>query len=630
MQVAQPRYQPRTFNQNTAKELEASGLHPVLAKIYASRGIDSPEALNYVLKNVLPFRQMKNAAEMGELIADKIIKGTKFVIVADYDSDGATSCAIGVRAMRAFGANIQFMAPNRFKHGYGLTPTIVEELMDPENFPEKPECIITVDNGIASIDGIKEANRRGINVLVTDHHLPAIVNGQVVLPDAECIVNPNQPDCPFPSKSMAGCGVIFYVMLATKRALKERGWFDTHPDFELVSLLDLVALGTVADVVKLDNNNRILVNAGLQRIREGKAHQGIKELIKVAGKEDSKLVASDFGFMIGPRLNAAGRLDDMSRGIKCLLEDDQVKAKALAEELHAFNAERRKIEKDMVEEALTQTGNDKDTLEDVSEKTKPQKVTKDMTNSVAAQITDTSKYSQVLFNPVWHEGVIGILASRIKDRFNRPTIMFTRSHGSELKGSCRSIPPLHMRDALDLVYKQDSSLIKKFGGHSMAAGLTIMENKLSEFTVAFEDACRQLMKPSDLELVIETDGVLEPKDMTIELIEEIERSIWGQGFPEPVFQGEFKVLRQNQVGSEQQHARLTLGCGPNKDIKFDAILFNQKEPLPDVINALYTLNINRFNGIDKVQMRLEKFQAADAPVYVHSAEFKDGPNGLHI
>ena len=591
--TAQPRFTTRPVDPNAVSQLQGQGISPAMARILAARGIESNTSLNYVLNKALPVASLTNAKKMASLIADKMERNERFCIVADYDSDGATACAIGVRALKAFGANIDFMVPNRFIHGYGLTPDIVKELAERD---PRPDCIITVDNGIASVAGIEAANALGIKVLVTDHHLPGDT-----IPAAECIVNPNQPGCTFESKNLAGCGVIFYVMLALKQELTARKWFDTHPNFNVVELLDYVALGTVADVVKLDDNNRRLVSVGLERMRQGLAHPGVSAILTAAGRNSDEASTFDMGFAVGPRLNAAGRLDDMSIGITCLLEDNPERAKVLADQLDALNRERRKIEGDMLEKALAIL----DTLE------------VDMDN----------KYSVVLCDPSWHEGVIGILASRIKDRHNRPTIMMTRTHNGEVKGSCRSIPSLHMRDALDIVYKQNPGMIKKFGGHSMAAGLTIMEDDFPAFTVAFEEACRSMLPASALELVVETDGALSPLEMSMDFAKEIKLQVWGQGFPEPMFQGEFKVLKQRQVGKNEEHAKLTLGVG---DAKFDAIFFHQADPLPETIRAIYSLDINNFNDVEKVSLRVQKFQDLDAPVYVQNAEFVAGPDGLSM
>lgn len=591
MSTVKPRFQARKYDVQTYEKLAAAGISKPMARIMAARGIQDLSSLDYNLRNALGVSKLTNADKMAKLIADKMEAGKRFLVVADYDSDGATSCAIVVRAMRGFSANIDYMVPNRFEHGYGLTPDIVNIAY---NMEKRPDAIITVDNGIASVDGVATANKLGISVLVTDHHLPGDTD-----PAAECIVNPNQRGCTFPSKNLAGCGVIFYVMLALKHELQQRGWFNNHPNFNVTDLLDLVALGTVADVVKLDDNNRKLVSAGLKQMRDGKAHEGVQALLHVAKRDPHKANPWDMGFAVGPRLNAAGRLDDMSVGISCLLEDDPFKAGQLAEQLNTLNVERRAIESDMTSQAVQQIE--------------------------GLEFDTTNNYSVTLFHPDWHQGVIGILASRIKEKTNRPVIAFGRGSDGELKGSCRSIPPLHMRDALDMVYKQNPGLIKKFGGHSMAAGLTIMEDDLAKFTVAFEEACRTLMAPEDLELVVDTDGILGAEEVTLELAEEIKNQVWGQGFPEPVFQGEFIVENQKIVGEKHSKLRLLQG-----NRIFDAILFHHNEPVPNVIKAVFSLDVNEWQGNRTLQLRLQNFDAAEKPQYVHSAEFEKTSDGLSL
>lgn len=591
MSNVKPRFQARNYNPDTYEKLVSTGMSKPMSRIMAARGITDVASLDYSLHNALGVSKLTNASRMAELIADKMEAGKRFLVVADYDSDGATSCAIVVRAMHGFSANIEYMVPNRFEHGYGLTPDIVKIAY---NMNPRPDSIITVDNGIASIDGVEEANKLGISVLVTDHHLPAEKD-----PAAECMVNPNQRGCTFPSKNLAGCGVIFYVMLALKHELQKRDWFKTHPNFNVTDLLDYVALGTVADVVKLDDNNRKLVSAGLKQMRDGKAHEGIQALLQVAKRDPHKANPWDMGFAVGPRLNAAGRLDDMSVGISCLLEDDAFKAGQLAEQLNTLNVERRAIESDMTVQAVQQI----DGLE----------------------FDTANQYSITLFHPDWHQGVIGILASRIKEKTNRPVIAFGRGSDGELKGSCRSIPPLHLRDALDVVYKQNPGLIKKFGGHSMAAGLTIMEDDLAKFTVAFEEACRSMISARDLELVVDTDGPLATDEVTLELAEEIKNQVWGQGFPEPVFQGEFTVENQKIVGEKHSKLRLLQG-----NRIYDAILFHHNEPVPNTIKAVYSLDVNEWQGTKTLQLRLQNFDAAEKPQYVHAADFNKTDSGLSL
>lgn len=588
------RFVTREVNSEHVEKLEKQGLSPGMARILAARGIEDSSSLQYDLRNAIPVSKLTNVDKMAKLIADKMEDNQKFLLVADYDSDGATSCVIGIRAMRAFGADIDFMVPNRFVHGYGLTPDIVKEVIAGGN---PPDCILTVDNGIASVAGVDEANKNGIKVLVTDHHLAG-----ETLPNAECIVNPSQPGCTFPSKSLAGCGVIFYCMLALKKELTQRKWFETRPNFDVLSLLDYVALGTVADVVPLDDNNRKLVAVGLKQMRDGRAHPGVEALIEVAGLKIKDVKSSDMGFYVGPRLNAPGRLDDMTIGIECLLADNKDEAVALAQRLDALNRERRTIESDMKDQAISQIE--------------------------AMDFDPKDKYSMALFHPDWHQGVIGILASRIKEKTNRPTIAFGRGTNGELKGSCRSIDGLNMRDALDMVHKLNPGLIPKFGGHSMAAGLTIMEKDLDLFTVAFEEAVRTMLPKELLELVIQTDGFLQPEHMTMELVQEINAQVWGQGFAQPTFQGEFDVLRQRQVGKNEDHTKMTLGI---KGAKFDAMLFNQVDPLPDKIIATFSLELNEYNPNNKkVDLLVKKYQDRESPTYVNQTEFVKGPDGLDM
>jgi single-stranded-DNA-specific exonuclease len=559
---------PRTFSVHAMQHLLDSGYSPALAKIFAARGITDSTQLDTSLAGLLPFDSLKNAREMACLLADAIAARKKLMVIADYDADGATACAVAVRGLRAFGACIEFIVPNRFEYGYGLTPEIVQLAAR-----SSPDILITVDNGIASIEGVDEANRLGMQVLVTDHHLPGDA-----LPDAACIVNPNQPGCGFPSKNLAGVGVMFYVLLALRAELRERGAFAGHPEPKLGELLDLVALGTVADVVRLDQNNRILVQQGLQRIRAGRACAGINALLQVAKKDPGRVTSQDLGFTVGPRLNAAGRLDDMSLGIDCLLTDDAGKAKQIAAKLDALNRERRSIESDMQDNALA-------ALEDVDPK---------------------DNYALTLFDETWHQGVIGILASRLKDKFHRPTIAFARSNDGELKGSGRSIGGLHMRDALDLVSKRHPSLIKKFGGHAAAAGLSIAEAEFENFVEAFEQVASELLSKEDLAQNIETDGALDLVEMNLEVARSLTEQVWGQGFPAPQFNDDFVVQNQRVVG--EKHLKLRLGL---KEKPVEAILFGRSEPLPDRIHAVYGLSVNEYNGNQNVQLIVRHWSSGE-------------------
>ncbi len=558
---------PRPFSPDAAKTLTSQGLHPVLARVYAARGIQSLQQLEYDLKTLLPFHLLTHAQAMATQLADAIAAGRRLLVIADYDSDGATACAVAVRALRAFGAQVDYLVPNRFEYGYGLTPEIVQLAAT-----GKPDILITVDNGIASVAGVAEANRLGMQVLVTDHHLPG-----EELPDAACIVNPNQPGCAFPSKNLAGVGVIFYVMMALRAELRGRNAFEGKSEPNLGNLLDLVALGTVADVVKLDDLNRTLVSNGLRRIRAGKACTGIQALLKVAGRDARRASTWDMGFAIGPRLNAAGRLEDMALGIECLLSDDPVRAIDLAQQLDTLNRERRAIEADMHNQAL----------------------------AALEQLTVQDNYSLSLFDPDWHQGVIGILASRLKEKFHRPVIAFAQGNNGELKGSGRSIPGLHLRDALDLVSKRHPEMIRKFGGHAMAAGLTIAEADFPRFETIFEEICSQLLSPALLTRMVETDGTLESPDMSLELAQLLRAEVWGQAFLEPTFEGEFQVEQQRVVG--EKHLKLRL---KQSGRSFEAMLFFHAEPLPERLHAVYRLDVNEYNGNTTLQLLLNHWEAA--------------------
>ena len=502
---------------------------------------------------------------MAVLLADAIHQNKKLLIVADYDCDGATACAVGLRGLRLFGARVDFIVPNRFEYGYGLTPEIVQLAAQ-----FKPDILVTVDNGISSVDGVLEANRLGMHVLVTDHHLPGDS-----LPDALCIVNPNQPGCTFPSKNLAGVGVMFYVLLALRAELRNRGLMTDEQGKKLVDLLDLVALGTVADVVKLDENNRILVQQGLLRIRAGRACAGINALLQIAKKDSAKVSSYELGFVVGPRLNAAGRLEDMSLGIACLLSDNETEATQIATKLDALNHERRSIEAEMQEAAL----------------------------AALEHINPTDSCSLALFDETWHQGVIGILASRLKDKFHRPVIAFARAQAGELKGSGRSIPGLHLRDALDLLSKRYPHLLQKFGGHAMAAGLSIREAHFEEFKSAFETIAQGLLSPADLTRMIETDGMLDAADFSLDIARSLEQQVWGQGFPQPLFEGEFKVESQRVVGEKHLKVKLSTPNG-----SFDAIRFFSAEPMPERIRAAYKLSLNEYNGKTTLQLLIEHWE----------------------
>ncbi len=558
-----PEISIRPLTLPAVQTLIQNGVPPLLARIYAARGIANAQQLATDLERLHAPDTMLNLLRMGALLAAAITNHARLLIIADYDADGATACAVGMRALRAMGAKVDFLVPNRFEFGYGLTPEIVRLAAN----DKQPDVIITVDNGIASVDGVAEANRLGIKVLVTDHHLPGDT-----LPDAWCIINPNQPGCTFPSKPLAGVGVMFYLMLALRAELRKRGVADLP---NLANLLDLVALGTVADVVRLDENNRILVQQGLQRIRAGRSQPGIAALLRVAARDAARVGTYDLGFALGPRLNAAGRLTDMSLGIECLITDDAGRATSIAQELDALNRERRVIEADMQESAL----------------------------AALEQHTHASGYTLSLYDPQWHQGVIGIVASRIKDKFHRPVVAFARGMEGEIKGSGRSIRGLHLRDALDLVSKRAPGLILKFGGHAAAAGLTLRDCDFEKFQLYFEDVVRTLLSPADLEREIETDGSLPIEHATLESACALRDGIWGQGFPEPRFVDVFDILEQRVVG--MRHLKLRL----RRDGKiFDGILFGRSEPLPDTLRAVYRFSVNDYNGVTTTQLMLDHWE----------------------
>src|SRR5438128_4964471 len=552
----------RPYRENDRRALLDAGIHPLLAKIYAARSIRSAAELAYSAAGLLPPTLLKGMEQAAALLADAIQAGKRLLIIADYDADGATACAVGMRALRLFGANVDYLVPDRFKLGYGLSPELVDLAGE-----RKPDLLITVDNGIASVEGVARARALGIGTLITDHHLPG-----AELPQADCIVNPNQMGCTFPSKALAGVGVMFYVMIALRAELRKRGVLKT--EVNLGALTDLVALGTIADVVPLDANNRNLVAQGLKRIRTARAQPGIMALLRAAGRNVGEASSFDLGFVAGPRLNAAGRLADMSLGIECLLTDDEARAANCAQELDRLNRERRRIEAAMLEQAL-------DEVKKLAEE-------------------DRSTF----FVPGWHEGVGGILASRLKDRLHRPVLCFARSAaGGLLKGSGRSLPGLHLRDCLDLVAKRAPGLIQRFGGHAQAAGLTIAEADYERFCAVFERTLEQLL-PAEARLhTVETDGALEAAHCTLEVARLIEAQIWGQGFPQPLFCDTFAVESQRVVG--ERHLKLRL----IKDgRRFEAMRFGALDPVADRVRAAYRLSVNEFNGLKNVQLNVEHIE----------------------
>jgi single-stranded-DNA-specific exonuclease len=557
-----------------------AALHPLLKRVYNARGLARVEELDLGLAKLLLPKGLLNIQSAVLLLVDALARKQKILIVGDFDADGATSTALAVAALREMGATaVDFLVPNRFEFGYGLTPEIVA--LAASNAKGKPDLIITVDNGISSIDGVVAASAQGIATLVTDHHLAGDQ-----LPDADVIINPNQPGCTFSSKNLAGVGVIFYVMLALRAELRTRNWFDRENIREpnLARYLDLVALGTVADVVPLDRNNRILVANGLQRIRGGQARPGIMALLQVASKDHRQVVASDLGFAVGPRLNAAGRLEDMSIGIECLLCESDSQAAVYAKRLHQLNLDRRLIEQDMQQDALV-------ALEQVP----------------LDGGTDTP-VAMTLYEPGWHQGVIGILASRIKDRIHRPTIAFADGDPGQIKGSARSIQGIHIRDILDAVATRNPGLIDKFGGHAMAAGLTLSRDAYPRFAKAFVEEVARHADDVNLQAVIESDGELGIEHFDLDLAHQLRfAGPWGQHFPEPIFDGRFRLLQQRLVG--EKHLKMVL-TPAGSDTAIDAIAFNI-DPLvwpneaAEWVTIAYRLDINEFRGNRSLQLMVE-------------------------
>lgn len=569
MSRTSPKIQTREFSSAFALDSLPTNLSPVLARIYSARGIERPDDLELQLAGLLPYHSMKDINKAVEALLPVVTAGKRLLVVGDFDADGATSTAVAIRALRMMGAqHVDYLVPNRFDFGYGLSPELVAVAITMQ-----PDLIMTVDNGIASVSGVTAANEAGIPVVVTDHHLPGNE-----LPDAVAIVNPNQQGCDFPSKAACGCTVVFYLMLALRARLTELHFFKGQAP-NLASLLDLVGLATVADVVPLDRNNRIIVEQGLRRIRAGRAQAGVNSLLRVAGRQAQALVASDLGFALGPRINAAGRLDDMSLGIECLLTDDQTRADEIATELDAFNKDRRQIEQAMQQEALV-------LLDDTS-----------AFNSEDAGVC--------LVHPQWHQGVIGILASRIKDKLYRPVIAFAQEDNGQFKGSARSIPGLHIRDALDLVDREIPGVILKFGGHAMAAGLSLAAGQFELFKTTFNAVCRQLLSDDQLNQTIETDGELTPFEMSLELAEALRwGGPWGQAFPEPTFQGEFTLVQQRIVG--ERHLKMVLQP-KHSDLAIDAIWFGIDTTCwPDyqreLVTCVYQLDVNEYRGSKTVQL----------------------------
>ncbi|ASL27527.1 single-stranded-DNA-specific exonuclease RecJ [Azotobacter chroococcum] len=552
-------------------------LPPLLTRLYAARGVQSAAELDKGLARLLPFRQLKGIETAVELLVEALHERRRILFIGDFDADGATASTVGVLGLRLLGAaHVDYLVPNRFEYGYGLTPEIVAVALE-----RRPELLVTVDNGISSLDGVAAARAAGLRVLVTDHHLPGRE-----LPAADAIVNPNQPGCDFSSKAMAGVGVIFYVLLALRARLREQGWFaGPRSEPNLAELLDLVALGSVADVVPLDANNRILVHQGLARIRAGRARPGLRALLEVAGRDYRRITSTDLGFILGPRLNAAGRLDDMSLGIECLLCEDEGLARDMAVQLDQLNQDRKAIEQGMQREALAQ-------LKELPVEELP--------------------FGLCLFEPDWHQGVIGILASRLKERYHRPAIAFADAGDGLLKGSARSVPGFHIRDALDAVAARHPGLISKFGGHAMAAGLSLPEENFAAFAAAFDTEVRRQLCADDLTGRLLSDGQLGVEEFHLDLARALRQAgPWGQHFPEPLFHGMFQVVQQRLVG--ERHLKLVVRseCGA---LQLDAIAFNidrEQWPNPTVrwVELAYRLDVNEYRGQESVQLVVVHLEA---------------------
>ncbi|HEX5841842.1 MAG TPA: single-stranded-DNA-specific exonuclease RecJ [Pseudomonas sp.] len=555
---------------------DLGNLPPLLTRLYAARGVQSAAELDKGLARLIPYQQLKGIEAAVELLVQGLEQGQRMLIVGDFDADGATASTVGVLGLRMLGAaHVDYLVPNRFEYGYGLTPEIVAVALE-----RAPQLLITVDNGISSVEGVAAAKAAGLTVLVTDHHLPG-----AELPAADAIVNPNQPGCDFPSKALAGVGVMFYVLLALRAKLRELGWFTAQrPEPNLGELLDLVALGSVADVVPLDANNRILVHQGLARIRAGRARPGLRAVLEVAGRDHRRITSTDLGFILGPRLNAAGRLDDMSLGIECLLCEDEALARDMAVQLDQLNQDRKAIEQGMQREALAQ-------LKDLPLADMP--------------------FGLCLFEADWHQGVIGILASRLKERYHRPAIAFADAGDGVLKGSARSVPGLHIRDALDAVAARHPQLISKFGGHAMAAGLSLPAANFGAFAAAFDAEVRRQLSEDDLTGRLLSDGSLSIEEFHLPLAKELRSAgPWGQHFPEPLFHGVFQLVQQRIVGERHLKVVLKSECG---SVQLDGIAFGVDReiwPNPTVrwVELAYKLDVNEYRGQETVQLLIAHIQ----------------------
>ncbi|MFN9504614.1 MAG: single-stranded-DNA-specific exonuclease RecJ [Rubrivivax sp.] len=557
--------------------LEQAGLHPLLARLLAARGVQQPSDTDEGLQHLLAPQGLRGAADAAVALADAIAQRQGIVVVADYDCDGATACAVALRGLKLLGAraeDLRYVVPDRSIHGYGLTPGIVDLALASGPPVRRPSWLLTVDNGLASLEGVAHARRQGLRVLVTDHHLPARQGDAVVLPEADVIVNPNQPDDSFASKHMAGVGVMFYVLLAVRAELRQRGRFAGGPEPRLDSLLDLVALGTVADVVRLDANNRRLVAQGLKRVRQGRMQAGLAALFAAAKREPQRASAFDFGFALGPRINAAGRLADMTLGIECLLTDDPGRAAELASQLDDINRERRSVEGDMREQA----------------------------EALLARLAPPGAPPPAvsLFEAGFHDGVVGLVAGRLKDQLHRPTFVFAPGQGGLIKGSGRSIPGFHLRDALDLVSKREPGLLQRFGGHAMAAGATLPADGFARFRDALAQVAAEWLDAATLQRNLRVDGPLELQWWTPETVRLLDAQVWGQGFEAPLFCDLVEVQQQRLVGEKHLKMRVK-HLGQMRD----AIWFGRTEPVPPEVTLAYRLQLDHWNGVERLQMVVE-------------------------
>lgn len=571
-----PRIVARSAPPQAERKLIEAGIAPVLARLYAARGIDDPARLAPDLAHLLPPQPMKGIAEAARRLADAIDAGQRLCVVADYDCDGATACAVAVRGLRLLGARadrVDYLVPNRFEHGYGLSPAIVE-LAAAHPRLGRPDWLITVDSGIASVDGVRAAHALGMRVVITDHHLPG-----AQLPEADAIVNPNQPGCGFGSRNLAGVGVAFYLLLALRAELRARRPEGAQGRAPLQSLLDLVALGTIADLVALDENNRRLVAAGLKRIRSGRAQRGVRALLEVAGRDPRRASSADLGFAVGPRINAAGRLADISLGIECLLADDDARAHELALALDAMNRERRGLEQAMRAEAVAAI------------------------DALGALEGERPRNAFVLYREQWHEGLVGLVAGRVKDRVHRPVVALAPSAGDPalLRGSGRSIPGVHLRDALDWIDKRAPGLLLRFGGHAMAAGLTLHVRHVDAFASLLERAVEVFADPDCLAPSLLTDGALDPACIDAALVAMLDAEVWGQAFPPPLFHDDFVVARQSVVGERHLRAELRSACGR----RLDAIAFGRIDPLPARARIAYRLVLDDWRGVARARLVVE-------------------------